>query len=352
VTFGANCYVPVLKIKRGEKKALRQVSMGLRSRIVPLLELVERQPDKSPSIDAHLDNAFKDLASSVSTYSRCFLDVREVAPDGPQVAASVFDRATAAGIVFSPVTGISRTVDVVAALAHRTHGLALRVTRAEFESGNLAGRIDSFLATHGLVPPDVDLIIDLGAVEDMIVDGIRALTDAFLTDVPHHEHWRTFTLSACAFPASMGVVDRHSHDFVERADWIAWRDLHGRRNELPRLPTFSDGAIQHPTGVEGFDPRIMQVSASVRYTLADHWLLIKGESTRSSPPSAQFPVLATRLVYGHLKPYFAGENHCAGCLGIKGAANGASGLGSPEAWRRLGTIHHISLTAQALAALP
>lgn len=352
MTFDAKHYVPVLKIKRGEKKALRHVAASLRSRITPLLEVVERLPDKSASSDAHIDTAFKGLADSVRTYARCFLDVREIAPDGPEAAASVFNRAAAAGIGFTPVTGISRTVDVEPALAHRDHGLALRVTRAEFENGNLTGNIDDFLASHALAPGDVDLIMDLGPVEDLIVDGIRALTEALMADVPHHQYWRTFTLSACAFPVSMGVVDRHSHDLVERADWVSWRELHAQRHELQRLPSFSDGAIQHPIGVEGFDPRIMQVSASVRYTLDSQWLLIKGESTRSIPPSTQFPELATRLVYGHLKSYFAGPTHCEGCRGIKASADGASGLGSAEAWRRLGTIHHISVTTRALEALP
>ena len=32
------------------------------------------------------------------------------------------------------------------------------------------------------------------------------------------------------------------------------------REGLLRVPTYSDYAIQHPSGVEGFDPRRMQVS--------------------------------------------------------------------------------------------
>lgn len=350
MTFDAGHYVPVLKIKRGEKTALMLVAPSLRSRIVPFLEIVERQPDKSPSL--HLQTAFRGLADSVRAYPRCFLDAHEIAADGPQVAASVFQRATAAGIVFTPVTGISRTVDVAAALAHRAHGLALRVTRAEFNNGNLAANIGGFLNSHRLTPEEVDLIVDLGPVEDLIVDGITALTEALMAEVPHHERWRTFTLSACSFPLSMGIVDRQSHHFVERADWIAWEALYGRRRELQRLPTFSDTVIQHPIGVEGFDPRIMQVSASVRYTLANQWLLIKGESTWSSLPSTQFPQLATRLVYGHLRSSFAGPDHCAGCLGMKDSADGAGNSGSAEVWRRLGTVHHVSLTTQTLEALP
>lgn len=42
--------------------------------------------------------------------------------------------------------------------------------------------------------------------------------------------------------------------------------------------------------------RIMAVSASIRYTLPEEWLLIKGESTRRTPAVRQFPALATKLV--------------------------------------------------------
>jgi len=254
MTFGPNHYVPVLKVKRGEKKALCSVLSPLRSRMTPLLEIVERKPDKAAIVSAHLDTAFKELASSVAGYSRCFLDAREVAADGPAAAAEVFQRASAAGMVYTPVTGISRTADVAAALAHRAHGIALRLTRDDFENGNLTQSLPAFMTRHGLTPESTDLVVDLGAVDDLIVNGIAALTAAFLADVPDHQRWRTVTVSACAFPKSMGGVARNSSNSVERADWLAWRDhLHASRSSLPRLPTFSDCAIQHPNGVEGFN---------------------------------------------------------------------------------------------------
>jgi len=211
----------------------------------------------------------------------------------------------------------------------------LRLTRDEFESGGLSAKLGNLLHTHRLEPEEVDLVMDLGAVEDLIAPGVAALTRAFMADVPHHHRWRTFTVSACAFPKSMGGVQRNSHELCNREEWIAWRDnIHARRQGFTRLPTFSDCGIQHPAGVEAFDPRIMQVSAAVRYTLQEAWLLIKGESTRFTRPGAQFPSLAMRLVYGHLRHYFAGPKHCAGCAGIKAAADGSEGLGSAEIWRR------------------
>jgi hypothetical protein len=351
LNFGADHYVPVLKVKRGEKKALRAMAPSLRSRITPLLEIVQRKPEKG--VAAHLDTAFDGLAAAARAYRRCFLDAREIEPDGRSAAAAVFRRATAAGLVFTPVTGMSRTADVAAALANAPNGIAIRLTRQEFEAGQIRTGLPAFLGSHGLRPAKVDLIVDLGAVDQLVTEGVATLAESFLADVPDHSRWRTLTISACAFPSSMGGVQGNSHNFVERCEWQAWRDeLYANRRVLARLPTFSDCAIQHPEGVEGFDPRIMQVSAAIRYALPEKWLLIKGESTRTVPPSQQFPHLATQLIYGHLLGYFAGQSHCEGCRSMKAAADGAPQLGSAETWRRLGTIHHVTRAIEEVMSLP
>ncbi len=108
--------------------------------------------------------------------------------------------------------------------------MVIRLTRPEFEEGDLEIKIEAFLDKHQVAAQGIDLIVDLGAVDDMIPAGVESLTNAFLDNVPDHESWRTFTVSACAFPMSMGGVERHSHELVERADWISWKDnLHGRR---------------------------------------------------------------------------------------------------------------------------
>jgi len=350
MNFGSDHYVPILKAKRAEKSALQLLAPAMVLHTTPLLEIVEMGGDKTPT--AHLKNAFRNMAPSVSRFSRYFLDAHEIAEAGPSGAQETFELADDLGHPFTPVTGISRHVDVAAALAHREYGVAIRLTREEFESGLIPRGLPRWLNAQHLEPEEVDLVVDLGAVDDMIAAGIASLATAFLGAVPTHTRWRTLTVSGCAFPQSMAVVDRHSHLLVDRAEWQGWRDsLYAARGTLPRLPTFSDCTIQYPTGVEGFDPRYMHVSASVRYTLPDQWLLIKGESTDKVPATEQFPLLARQLVYGHLAPYFAGARHCAGCARIQAAANGAGRLGSPEVWRRLGTVHHITRAVQELQAL-
>ena len=350
MTFGADHYVPILKVKRGEKAALALVAKPLRKRITPLLEIVQRT-DKL--LKQHLETAFKGLSTAVQPYPRCFLDTRELEADGMAGARSVFRRARQEGIVFTPVTGLTRSVDVKPAKEFSTNGLALRLTIADYESRQLRPMTEAFLSSEDLSPQNIDLLIDLTSTTDLIADGIARLATGILADVPFLQKWRTLTLSACSFPKSMGVVGRNSYELVQREEWMAWRDyFHKQRKTLARLPTFSDCVIQHPTGVEGFDPRIMQVSASVRYTLAEQWLLIKGQSTRYVRAGIQFPLLAKKLVAEDLKVYFMGATHCMGCKAMRAAAYGAPKLGSAEAWRRLGTTHHVSMVMHGLDSLP
>ena len=353
MTFGPGHYVPVLKVKRGEKNALQLLGVNLRPHITPLLEIVEWQrSDNRPILSSHLDTAFRDLAKSLQRYPRCFLDSRELAPHGETAAEEVFRRAVRDAIPFIPVTGISRGADVSAALSHSERGVAIRLVRSEFEAGELSFRLPDFMARHNIGFEDTDLIVDLGPVEDMVTEGVARFATQFLADVPHPDSWRTLTVSASAFPLSMRIVERNSHSYSARTEWLAWRNHLRDGGHVRRIPTYSDCAIQHPSGVEGFNPRIMPVSAAVRYALSDSWLLIKGESTRKRRAIVQFPQLAKQLVYGHLRDHFHGTAHCQGCASIKAAADGRPGLGSPEVWRRIGTVHHITEVTQALRSLP
>lgn len=343
-------YVPVLKVKRGEKKALSLLPMAARKRVVPILDIVEN-PSNRPLVE-HLGTAFRGLPSSLVGYPRCFIDVREIEDDDPSATDMVLKRAQAEGMRASPVTGITRTNGVAAALAYSAHGLGLRLLRCEFERGNLAFALQSFLGQHGLVPERIDLILDLGAVSDMIAHGISTLTRAFLADIPELTRWRTVSIVACAFPMSMRGVGRHTYKEVDRSEWLSWRDdIHPYQQVCGRTLVFGDYVIQHPAGVENFDPRTMPVSATIRYALDDAWILIKGQSTRVVSARDQFPALATKLVYGRLRARYQGSQHCPGCNWIKAAADGGANLGSPEVWRRLGTIHHICQTLDGLDAL-
>ena len=349
MTFGPDHYVPVLKAKRGEKRALHSIAPSLHALITPLVEVVEIANGKT--LQGHLKTTFGGLAESVQPYARCFLDPRELGASNAVASDAVFRNACQRGIVFTPVTGISRGPQITVAIKYGKSGVALRLTRHDLESGGLRSHVTDFMSDYGLEPANTDLIVDLGGVEDLIPEGVARLAEAFLNGIPNIRVWRTLTLSSCAFPLSMRVIDRDSFAVFDRSEWLAWKYLYDERGRLARLPTFSDCAIQRPEGVEGFDFRYMEVSAVVRYALSEEWLLIKGQSTSRVSAKQQFPSLATRLVYGHLARFYSGVSHCEGCRQAKDAADGSRGFGSAEVWRRLGTIHHITTVMEGLKRL-
>lgn len=342
-----NWYMPVLKTKRAEKYALTRIDKRFHQRIRPLFEIIARNPEKVNSVTEHLKSVFKNLAVCAKPYGRCFLDAREIAPDGEEAANEAFSLAVDYLLKFTPVTGVTRAADVPAVMRFGTEGIALRVTRSEFESGDLMRDVRNFVSRHALNYEGIDLIVDMESVDEMIDDGVMACAEAFLAELPELKRWRTLTISGSAFPLSTG--QRNSQKLVERVEWKAWRNM---RELLPRRSNFSDCVVQHPRGVEGFDHKKMQVSAVIRYTLDEEWLLIKGESLNRAKGWEQFQNLSTHLVHGHLRKHFEGSSHCRGCQGIHAAAAGAENYASPEAWRRIGTIHHISTVMNALSSLP
>lgn len=358
LTFGPCHYVPVLKAKPAEKSAMKRLDPAITAHVTPLIEIVERKPkpakkkgdsDVMPSIDEHLESSFKGFGAAVGGFQRYLLDCREIAGDGQAAAAAAFARAHEIGVPFAPVTSLHRTSDVAAALDYRAHGVALRLSTDEFESRLIPTRLPKFLQDHGLQPNEVDLLVDLGAVDQMIDVGVQTLAAGFLADIPMPTAWRTLTLSACAFPSSMGSVGANAQTSVKRLEWIYWRDeLHANRAALTRLPTFSDCAIQHRDGVEGFDPRKMSASAAIRFTDGDSWLLVKGESMKLKG-GKQFQSLSAKVL-GSTNTTVAAV-HCAGCAGVHAAAACVDGFGSLLKWRELGTIHHITQTVESLAAL-
>jgi Beta protein len=351
-SFGPGHYVPVLKVKRGEKRAVSLLAPQILRGLTPLFEIVETV---GKPLGAHLDNSFKDMARALTNVTHYFLDAKELSPEGSQGARAVFMRARDLGVPFVPVTGIARLFDSVEAVKVATHGLGLRLTRAEFDlgqQGGLASAVDNFMREYNLSESGIDLLLDLGAVDEMISDGVRDLASQFLEAIPNKKRWRTLTILGCAFPKSMSDVDRNSHALVDRNEWLVWRDfLYPARQRLDRMPSFGDCAIQHSAGVERFDPRFMRAAAAVRYCLDSKWLLVKGESTGTTSSSVQFPKLARKIVRGALVEHYAGPTHCAGCDAMLRCAEGGSGLGSPEVWRRLGTIHHLTRTTEQIGSL-
>jgi hypothetical protein len=358
--FGPEHYVPVLKLKRAEAKAMTLLDASIRSALTPLFEVVElgdsdnedEEVEVRATIGRHIEKAVEYLTEVVEDagVNRYFLDCRSIANEGPDATRAIIEGVSDLGAWCVPVTGITRDDDGLVELATESGaGIALRLTRDDLRTGRVKRELLSWVKTHAFAPSSVDVIMDLGAVGDMVEDGVQSEMERFLSALPTPLQWRTLTISAVAFSPS--GVETSSTARRDRLDWRVWRDhVHARGDSLARVPTFSDGAVQHPRGVENIPVEILRNFApTIRYATADEWLIIKGVGGKARPHKEQFPDMAAALI---ANAAFRGPRHCKGCSDAERAAHLPPKFGNQESWLRIGAIHHLTSTVEQLRALP
>ena len=132
---------------------------------------------------------------------------------------------------------------------------------------------------------------------------------------------------------------------IERTEWKLWLELVQKEQKLGRLPAFGDYAIAHPD-LTAFDPKKMKLSASVRYTGRESWVIWKGRNLKDHG-SQQFNAISKLLVEHneYTNGISWGDNFVQRC-----ALGGPPG--NHEQWRKAGTSHHLELVTRQLATLP
>ena len=351
-------YVPVLKGKEGEFAALEELKADVRRRIMPLVEVpdipydyVNERPAKS--LDAHVSGIAERLRKSWP--DALYLDLPwfekdEQLQDGRIALQAVLDDCSATRVQAVPVVSRRSSSKYLAAAGrHSTKtnlGASIRLTVEDFEEDtDLDAEVGQLLQKLGLQPQsDVDLILDL---EDLGSDDGKAVLIArsVFSMIPRKEEWRRLILVGASFPEDLSDVEADDITKLPRREWTLWRTLQKRPSVLPRRDMiFGDYAIAHPIPKE-LDPRIMLMSASIRYTTHQHWLIVKGRNVRQYGFEQYFD-LCKELIE---RPEYSGADFSWGDRYISDCAAGIKGPGNATTWRKVGTNHHITLVTKQLA---
>jgi hypothetical protein len=188
----------------------------------------------------------------------------------------------------------------------------------------------------------LDLADDVGAAA-----GMLAATE--LRTFPYLNDWLSITVAGTSVPDSMPpgaglhVVGRH--------EWRIYQALQTLPLPLPRMPSFGDYVIAGFSAGPDIDPKIMSISATLRYTVGPDMLVAKGGlwkgSAGRSLGAASVPPAAA-LLTGHAS--YMGTGHCGFEDWLQPVATGTGG-GNPEMWRRVGTEHHLRVVTDQVASL-
>lgn len=365
--FGQEHYIPILKWKAAERQALKELVGQLKSKekklITPLVQLVMPTPkaSKNPAQQKSRQEQFDEVVQALRTRlpvipqevvevwgaDPLFMDVSMLYTPAIRAESmrAILTGAEALNMSLIPVVNLSSDGEVGKAscsLAKRfAHGLCLRLVRADFRNlPELIKQLDTFVKACGLPINQIDLLVDLK--ED---DGNEYLaTLGAAQRIPNLVSWRTFTLASGAFPVDLTACKVDQKNEIPRLDWQNW--LQQRAMKMKRHPSFADYTIQHPVYKEA--AQFFAPSASIRYTLKDEWLVMRGQKGKSKQYLANAQILSNMPEYKRFGEKFSyGDAQ----IKLKGADLTSKRTGNPTTWLVVGINHHLACVTSQIATL-
>jgi Beta protein len=344
--FGPKHYIPLMRAKDAELRALRDLAPTLRPWVTPMLECppsVLRRCDSAKELQARLDG----IASHLSGWSgrTVFLDFSMLQSTTERhplevVAAS----ATQFGVRPVPVVSLkiaaesAYDISTYAVLARNGSAMCLRLSPAELNLGTIEVMLNQRLRRYGVRPEQVDLVIDRGGI-----DGSSVTYSEFAHLIPSIDSWRTLTVLAGSFPKDLAELARGEIHRLRRFEWLQWRNLD---SWVGRRPAFGDYTIQHVNFKEPVP--VPNVSASVRYTIENEFFVMRGEGVlnEGGPGYGQWNAWAALLTG---RPEFFGATFSAGDRYIVDRASDWNSPGTAQTWLQAGFSHHVTTAALQVA---
>lgn len=352
-------YVPILKGKEGEYGAMKALTDDVKTVTMPLVEVpaIPRDWERdrpAKTLEAHVAGVADRLRDAWGD-SAMFLDFPwfddENFADGAPAMDHVLKRCRDHELQIVPVlyrTSSGGHID--AAISHHSKsggGVCLRLIPADFSYDvEIEQEIDALIGRLGVMPAQTDIVVDLDRITDP--DTALLVVRSIRSSLPFIADWRRVVLAASSFPQDLSDVNAASISEIPRVEWQLWERVRRRPDRSLRTDViYADYAIAHPEPKE-MDPRMMRMSASIRYTTPTNWLIFKGRNVRQWGYE-QFYELCEDLV---AHPEFCGTDYSWGDQHISLCAQRETGTGNATTWRKVATNHHVTLVARQLANPP
>jgi hypothetical protein len=355
-------YVPLLKGKTGEFDAIREMPLSKKATFTPLIDIpqmaVESGEETPISLDDYLERKVSRLAKAWACEDRpVFVDLFDTDPSartngGKHPLVRFFELLRDAGVPAIPTTGLDRDVahqDAVRQIVDiDKRGVCLRLLRDDLAAGfTLSSTLSDVLSQLNLERDQTDLLLDFRKIDADGAADVAATVAKAINSLAGIADWRSLIFSASSMPQSLTEdVKTGTVGEIERVEYRVWTDLVARR--LRRTPLFGDYGVVHPE-LTYIDPKMVNASAAIKYTLSDRWLIVRGRSLRQSPQGFdQFYGLSRSLA--KMKE-FMGSGYSWGDEEIQKRADRKGTTGNLTTWVAVATNHHLTFVASQVAGI-
>lgn len=336
-------YVPVLRWKQGEQGALRNLDPADRHRMLPIAEIQQLEPGVAqPKLE-------RQMIRSAGKQYPIGIDLAETV-EGRVPHSFLADRCRrlqAAGVIAWPTIHASHAIANLAGLTQFKGQPAVIVrSRAGIALAGLTGVVNELRKACGKATK-IYVVLDMFAVgaEDpstqaaVLAPSAKALI----------AHAAVEQVAACggSFPISLAGFKAGVNNKSARRELAVWNALRVKPgcDEV----VFGDYCVTNPAPLEEIDPTKINPAAAIRYTLKDHWWVLRGSGVRTKGKGGmgQYNDLCKLLI---VHPDYSGKPFSYGDGQYHAHAQPGSGSGNLSTWRRDATSHHLVFTVRQLVA--
>lgn len=355
-------YMPVLKWKQGERGAIKTLLASQKALLLPIAEIQDRLYDwKASEYKKPWDEVLDDVATKTrKAWGRnheIAVDLSNKLPHLPNTAwRRLFTKLWNEGVKAVPVVSSSTALSELNTLkaVSKAHDNTRWLLRYTIDPGavilpkptDVASWFRSNVALIGQPHKDIDAVIDLGHVGGWEAAAVAQAVADIVQAVINLGPWRHLTLASGAFPKNLAGLAKGTHQ-LPRVDWALFKAVRTLAAAKGRVPLFSDYGVNHIDSFEG-DPRLLRMSANIRYTDWQHWSVFKAGAVQvyGYDQYVDLCKLLTAL------PVFKGAAFSTGDENYdEKATNPAATPGNATTWRRDATNHHIHVVLHQLAKL-
>lgn len=359
--FQFNHYVPILKGKDGEFGAVKTLAKGTKSKLTPLFD-VPRVPLDFPGntpklpLEDHLAKVVKKIKKSWGKKDKFFIDLFDINLSARissgehylKVLSRYLQDEDCKAIL---TTGLDRDDDYNEQLAKiisrkSNDDVCIRLQDEDLDIvEDCLDELDELLAKLSISHENTHLLLDFREIKIEAVRQIINKVALLINTDPNILSWKTLTVAGTGYPESLSKIKANTVELIPRIEFILWDHLFKNASQLKRLPTFGDYGAVNPN-IPVLDPRTMNPSAKIRYTLEKNWLLLKGHILKKEPKYKQFHLLSNELVG---RAEYLGEQFSWGDQYIMDCANHDASCGNLTTWVKVDTNHHLTFVAKQIA---
>ncbi len=284
-------YVPILKNKAGELRALEELDRTAgHPEVQPLIEVVGAEAlDETELANMISKTADRLKKSWPSRRERpLMIDASMIEPEvGEEVNArqpvlgQLLDALAAREVWAIPVVHVSDSDDVVNQARERGVSVkgsraCIRVTGEDLDDSitPLDVMVKALAGQMQLRTDSVDLVLDFGALSDENALAMASRLARFMLPSLTSVRWHSVTLASGAFPVNLAEVSPFQLGKVRRFDRQLWINLNSLRLDVSLH--YGDYAVMHPLLQSGV---AFAAPPQLRYTRKDDWIVTKGRRT-------------------------------------------------------------------------